>query len=379
MKVFYWSPFLSNIATIDSVINSVKSILKYDKQDKIHPFIIDASGEWKTKKNKTKNINFIKLYKKKYYKSLPKQGFIQSRISQVCIFILSFLSLKKILKKKKPDYLIAHLIISLPLILFYFYNFQTKLVLRISGTPKLNFIRKFLWSKLSKNVEYITCPTISTYNTFKDLNIFPISKLRLLYDPIISIDKISVEKKKKIDNFLTDKKYILSIGRLTRQKNFSLLINCFNIIKKKLPNLNLVILGEGEERKKLEKLINKLNLETSVFLLGYQSNVFKYIFNAECFISSSLHEDPGFSLIEAGYLNKIVIAFDSKTGPSEILDNSKRGYLFKNLNNLELLKTFFSFYNSNHQSIKLKKIRLKKYVKNFTFFSHFKKLNKILI
>ena len=35
MKIFYWSPFLSNIATIDAVINSVKSIIKYDKKKKI--------------------------------------------------------------------------------------------------------------------------------------------------------------------------------------------------------------------------------------------------------------------------------------------------------------------------------------------------------
>ena len=143
--------------------------------------------------------------------------------------------------------------------------------------------------------------------------------------------------------------------------------------------MNLVILGEGEERKKLENQINKLNLKSSVFMLGYKSNVFNYIYNAKCYISSSLYEDPGFTLIEAGSLNKIIIAFDSKTGPSEILDNSKRGFLFKNLDSNNLVNTFFDFYESDDEIIKLKKIRIKKYTKNFTLFSHYKELDKILI
>ena len=49
MKIFYWSPFLSNIATVDSVINSIKSIKYYDYEKKINPIIIDSVGEWSQK------------------------------------------------------------------------------------------------------------------------------------------------------------------------------------------------------------------------------------------------------------------------------------------------------------------------------------------
>ena len=378
-KIFYWSPFLSNIATIDAVVNSIKSIQKYDEKNFYEPSILDACGEWQTKNEKLKDINVIQLYKKNYYNLLPKGSYFKSRLSQFTIFILSFISLKKKLKKEKPDYIVAHLIISLPLILFYLYSFKTKLVVRISGTPKLNLIRKFFWSKFSQNVECVTCPTISTYNTLKRLNIFPVSKLKLLYDPIISINRITQEKKKKIETIFNNKEYILSIGRLTKQKNFSLLINSFKEIKKKIPNINLVILGEGEERKKLENQIIDLDLKSSVFLLGYRKNVFNYIYNSKCYISTSFHEDPGFSLIEAGSLNKIIIAFDSKTGPSEIIDRSRRGFLFSDLDSTILTDTFFDFCECKNEIINLKKIRLKKYIKNFTLFSHYKKLGQIFI
>ena len=86
MKLFYWSPFLSNIATIDAVVNSVNSIKKYDKNKKYQTFIIDSVGEWKEKKNKLNDINVIKLYDKSFYSLLPKGSYFKSRISQIIIF-----------------------------------------------------------------------------------------------------------------------------------------------------------------------------------------------------------------------------------------------------------------------------------------------------
>ena len=60
MKIFYWSPFLSNIATIDSVVNSIKSIKKFDKKKNIFPFIIDATGEWEKKSEKIRKFRSYK-------------------------------------------------------------------------------------------------------------------------------------------------------------------------------------------------------------------------------------------------------------------------------------------------------------------------------
>ena len=65
MKLFYWSPFLSNIATVDAVINSIKSLKRYGKQNKYKTYLIDASGEWQEKPDKISKIDIIKLYKKK--------------------------------------------------------------------------------------------------------------------------------------------------------------------------------------------------------------------------------------------------------------------------------------------------------------------------
>ena len=378
MKIFYWSPFLSNIATIDAVLNSIKSLNSYDKNNNFDPSLIDAVGEWAQKKSKTQEIQIKKLYKKEIYQLLPKGSFLRSRFSQTIIFLLSFFRLRKLIIKESPEYLIAHLIVSLPLLLFTTFNFKTKLILRISGTPKLNFIRKFFWRLFSKKIYKITCPTHSTYNRLKELKIFPEEKLNILYDPIISVREINKKKLEKLDDKLRKQEFILGIGRLTKQKNFKLLINAFAEISTKLPKLELIIIGEGEEKNKLQRLISELGLDNKVHLVGYKNNVFNYLYNAKCFISSSLYEDPGFVLIEAGFLNKIVFAADSKTGPSEILNFSKRGFLYKNNNYKDLVRIFFNFNELDPLELKNKKIYFKKYSKNFTFFSHYKFLKKIL-
>ena len=379
MKIFYWSPFLSNIATIDAVVSSIKSIQKYDKSNFYELSILDAAGEWQTKNEKLENINIIRLYQKKYYNLLPKGSYIKSRLSQIIIFILSFFSLKKLLQQKKPDYIIAHLIISLPLLLFFLFNFKSKLIIRISGTPKLNLIRKFFWSLFSNKIYKIICPTYSSSKKIIDENIFPSNKVHVIYDPILNVSVINQFKREEINKKFLNKNYILSIGRLTKQKNYSLLIKAFKEIKKKYNDLILIILGSGEEKKKLENLVIKLGLSESVFLEGQKKNVFSYIYNCESFISSSLYEDPGFVLVEAGFLNKTLFAADSNTGPSEILNQSNNGFLFENDNKNSLIKNYFLFKEMNQNEIYLKKLKMKKFTRNFTLFNHFNQIKKIFI
>ena len=125
MKIYYWAPFLSNIATISSVIKSIESIKTYSKKN-IEISIIDSVGEWGKVQEKLKNVNIIRLYKKSLIDKLPKGGFLKSRFTQVFIFCFSFFKLLKLLKKNEPDYLVAHLIVSLPMTVMSFLQNKTK-------------------------------------------------------------------------------------------------------------------------------------------------------------------------------------------------------------------------------------------------------------
>ena len=377
MKIFYWSPFFSNIATISAVLNSAKSLVKYQKRKDFDVSIINAIGEWNNYKTLSNSkINFKNLTKKNLVKFLPKGGFLKSRLSYLFIFFFNFFKLRKLINDEKPDYLLIHLITSLPIFLSPFFNSKTKIILRLSGLPKLNFARLLLWNFYSKKIHKITCPTQSTYEKILKSKIFEKDKVFLLRDPIINIRNILNKKNEKIEEKINNEKYILGIGRLTKQKNFELLLNFFIELIKSYPDYKLLILGDGENKEKLNKIINENRLNSQVFLLGHQSNVFKYLKYTECFILSSLWEDPGFVLAEAGASNTNIISSNCPNGPKEIIQNED--FLFTNGSSKNLLEKFLTFKKKNKDDLYKQKVSVKKRIKLFTSFQHYKKLNYIL-
>lgn len=375
MKVFYWSPHINHIATIKAVLNSATSLSEYG-HNKYDARIINTNGEWNN--FKSEKVKFINLSSNIYFNTFPINGFIKSRLSYFYIFFRFFFSLKKLIKNEKPEFLIIHLITSLPLILLILFNFKTRFILRISGFPKLNFIRRSIWRLASKKLYLVTTPTKLTLDYLKNSKVIDKNKIVLLKDPVFRIRQIAHFKNEKInENFQLDKKYIVSIGRLTYQKNFNLLIESFYQIKNIYNDYKLIIIGEGEEREKLELLINSLNMKNDVFLTGFKKNIFPYLKIADCLISSSRWEDPGFTLIEAGILNKIIISSNCINGPKELL-NEDNGYLFESENKNSLVNQFINYKNNSYDNNKIKRIQTKKKFKFYSIYNHFLQIQKLL-
>ena len=109
-----------------------------------------------------------------------------------------------------------------------------------------------------------------------------------------------------------------------------------------------------------------------------QNNVFSFFERSKCFILSSLWEDPGFVILEAGFSNKFVISSDCKNGPKEILDNGNNGILFKSNDQLSLIQALEKFEHLSEKEKFQYKLNLKKKVRSFSLISHYKILNKLL-
>ena len=381
MKLYYWSPFFSNIATEKAVINSIISVIRFSKK-KIEPYLLNVIGEWDNQEldQKEFKINKHDLLNFKLIKYLPKFGFLKSRFSYIVVFFFSIFKLHKFLKNKEADYLVIHLMTFIPLFLFLFFNYKTKIILRISGYPKMNFLRRTFWKIVGKKIYMITTPTKSTLNLFIDLKIFDMEKIKYLPEPILNLKEIRKKnlKNKVIKEGAISKNNLISIGRLTRQKNFQFLIKGFKILNKEFPKLNLFILGEGEERKNLETLIKKLNLEDKIFLVGYKKNIYEYLNKAELFVLTSLWEDPGFVLIEAGFSNKVILSSDCPNSPKELFEDDKNGFLFKKNSMPNFLEKFREIQNLDENFLYKKKLNFKKKIKEFTLLNHFKILNSII-
>lgn len=378
-KVFYWSPHINEqIATVKAVVNSALSLIKYSKN--YDPTIINVFGEWNSLKNllNDKDLNFKNLMNLNI--KLPINGFLKSRIFYTFLSLVILIPLYKFLRKEKPDYLIIHLITVPVLILCFFFNFKTKFILRISGYPKLNFLRKIFWKLVSKKIYKIFTPTQITKKMLIDNEIFNENKIFLLRDPIISIRNLNTLKRQKISNDFNHNNYILSIGRLTKQKNFQFLIKAYTLLKKEVMHLpKLIIIGEGEEKNNLNHKIRENNMEKDIFILGYKSNVFQYLHKSLFFLLSSSWEDPGFVLVEAAASNKLILSSNVLSGPKEFLYNKSSGFLFEKENIRDFKnKVKYILSNINSKEIFINKVNAKKNSKNYTLFFHFKELIKLL-
>ena len=385
MNIYYWSPFLNKVATVKAVINSAHSLIKFSSK-KFNPIIINCIGEWNDLSVDIKElgINIINFKSpKNFYKSLPRFGFLKSRFSYIVIIYYTTFNLYHFLKNKKEnDVVILHLLTSLPLLLINIFNFKCKFILRISGLPKLNLFRKYLWKKSNSKLAAITCPTIDTKYYLQKNNIFDEQKLSLLRDPVINISEIQKLKNDKIEKELLNKSYFIAVGRLTEQKNHNFLLNAFCELFKKNKDYSLIILGEGELNKYLTEKINKLGLSKYIKILGYRDNVYKYYKNAACFIQTSKWEDPGFVMIEAAASKLPILTCDCKNGPKEFINNGERGYIYENFNYKKINEKLFEFINDkNNKKFMLNNKILKAFIetKKYTKFSHYLNLQKILI
>ena len=375
MHINYWCPYLTNIATIKSVIRSAKSIQKYSKKtSKEEVIILNSCGEWNFLKNNLSQIKIKNLLPFNFFNYIPKEGLIQSRLSFIIIFITNFFPLLFHVKKNKPEFLVVHLLTLLPMILSPFLSNYTKIILRVSGLPELNFFRKFIWKNFSKYIYIVTAPTKITYDILINSGIFDKKKVRLLRDPVIECREIEEKKKYELDTEIKENEFYLSIGRLTKQKNFSFLIKVFAKYVNDLKINKLLIIGSGEEEENLRYLIKKYKMEDNIFLLGFKSNVYNYINKSEAIISVAEYEDPGFVLIESAYLKKKIITSLVKNGPLEMKNYGNICYFFEYNSEDEFFKAIKESEKTNEYII----LNAMKYSKKFSIFSHYKSFKKIL-
>lgn len=120
---------------------------------------------------------------------------------------------------------------------------------------------------------------------------------------------------------------ILSVGRLSKQKNFTLLLKAFTAVRRRW-DAKLIILGEGSEKRILESQIAKLGLEDNVSLPGFSENPWSNMARADVFVLPSEEEAFGLVLVEAMICGVPIVATDAiGGGPRSILEDGKYGNL----------------------------------------------------
>ena len=157
---------------------------------------------------------------------------------------------------------------------------------------------------------------------------FEEGKVKVLNNPIVNDDLLERTQTTLVHPWFQPQSppVFLAVGRLTEQKDFPHLIETFALVRKHRL-ARLLILGEGELRPKLERLIGDLGISEDVCLPGFVNNPYAYMSKAAAFVLSSLWEGLPTVLIEAMACGCPVIATNCPSGPEEILAGGVYGHL----------------------------------------------------
>lgn len=153
------------------------------------------------------------------------------------------------------------------------------------------------------------------------------NKIVVIYNPIENNKIIELSNDSICETVLNDnKKTIIAIGRLVEQKNYNMLIKAIAEIKDR-NDIQVIILGKGPLKEKMEKLCVELGVENNIKFLGFKNNPYKYLSKSDVFVLTSNWEGFGHVIVEAMACGTPVIATNCKSGPDEILLDNKYGIL----------------------------------------------------
>lgn len=129
-----------------------------------------------------------------------------------------------------------------------------------------------------------------------------------------------------------DSKTVLSVGRLTYQKGFDLLLDAWALVCKQNSDWTLKIVGGGEDEQKLKDQAKNLGIENRVEFIPPTQNISEYYKTASFYCMSSRFEGLPMVLLEAQAYGLPIISFDCDTGPGELIQQNINGFLVENGN-----------------------------------------------
>jgi len=183
----------------------------------------------------------------------------------------------------------------------------------ISERANYNFLQSKAW-KFLRYITYRYADALVVQSMYdKDKYNF-CSNVQVIFNPL-KIKNIQSQQREQ---------YILAVGRIDYQKGFDRLIEAYRLLD---TSWKLLIAGEGIEKDKLQKLVVEYGLRDKVVFIGKQKYIEEYYVKASIFALSSRIEGFPNVLVEAMGYGCACVAFDCLTGPSDIIEDGKNGFL----------------------------------------------------
>lgn len=143
-------------------------------------------------------------------------------------------------------------------------------------------------------------------------------KIAAIYNPVGEVYNKNIIKREK---------WLLTIGQLIKRKGMDYLIEVAASVLKQHRDWKWIIVGDGEERPLLEQAIKREHLQKQLILEGQKKEINFYLERAQIYVMTSRMEGLPICLLEAKAFRMPIVSFDIPTGPNEIIENGKNGYL----------------------------------------------------
>lgn len=144
----------------------------------------------------------------------------------------------------------------------------------------------------------------------------------------LDVEQVVAKSRQKVDHkwLLDDIPVVMGVGRLVEQKQFSVLLQAFDLLTRHT-EARLILAGSGPLKEELQNLTIDLEIEDRVDFLGFVSNPYKYMRRAGLLVVSSRYEGFGLTLTEALACGTPVVSTDCPGGPADILNDGEYGEL----------------------------------------------------
>jgi glycosyltransferase involved in cell wall biosynthesis len=187
----------------------------------------------------------------------------------------------------------------------------------------------FLSRRLYPKADWVTCVSKGVADGVARRGLAPEDKIGFIHNPAVTRSLKEKSSEPPVHPWLVKKEHpiFVGVGRLSEEKNFSLLLRAFALVMGSKADARMIIIGDGELRPELEKLRGDLDLSSRVDFTGFLQNPFAVMANADVLVLSSNVEGLPNVIIEAMACGCQIVSTNCPSGPAEILEDGKYGRL----------------------------------------------------
>lgn len=228
--------------------------------------------------------------------------------------------IRKIIRDIKPDVIVSFMIRINIMTIIADFGIKNKLLVSERAAPAYRKEKREMLHFLENTLYNFTTAVIVQTNQVKDMFVAPIRrKCVVIANPIQPNLPTAFHGQRENS--------IVALGRLTKQKNFEMLIKAFANCSTIIPDYSLKIYGDGEEREHLGELIYQLKMEDRIHLMGYVADVNQQIRDAAIYVSSSNFEGISNAMLEAMAIGLPVVCTDCPVGGAAMAIDDSNGIL----------------------------------------------------